>query len=196
MKIGVLGTGEVARSLATGFLATGHSVKLGSRSASAPAIADWLRSAGPNASAGSFAESAAFGELLVLATLGSAREEVVRLAGPPRFDGKVLLDVTNPLEKHENGPPTLFVGRTSSAGELLQAELPKARVVKAFNIVGNSLFFRPQLPGGPPDMILAGNDPARRRPSPVSSGRSAGPSRSTSAGSRARVSSRRSASSG
>jgi predicted dinucleotide-binding enzyme len=158
MRIGILGTGNVARSLATGFAKTGHTVRLGGRESSKAELADWLRTAGPSTSAGTFAEAAEFGELLVLATKGTVWEEVVTRAGPARFDGKVVIDVTNPLEMHEQGMPTLSVGHRSSAGELLQAKLPKAKVVKAFNIVGNELFFQPKLPGGPPTMILAGND--------------------------------------
>jgi predicted dinucleotide-binding enzyme len=158
MKVGILGSGEVAKALAKGFVGTGHSVMLGSRNPKHEALLEWARTAGTSVSTGTFADTAKFGELLILATLGSAREAVVKLAGASNFDHKVVIDATNPLAFEPNAPPRLFVGHTSSAGELLQAELPKAKVVKAFNIVGNSLMFQPKLPGGPPDMFIAGND--------------------------------------
>lgn len=158
MKVGILGSADVARALAKGFVETGHTVKISSRNPKHEALLDWARSVGPSVSTGTFAETAQFGELLVFATLGTAWEEVVRLAGPSHFDHKVVIDATNPLVMEPNAPPRLAVGHTISAGELLQAQLPKAKVVKAFNIVGNSLMFRPKLPGGPPDMFIAGND--------------------------------------
>jgi predicted dinucleotide-binding enzyme len=159
MKVGILGSGDVAKSLAAGFVGAGHSVKLGTRTPSNAALATWAKGHGASASVGTFAETAAaFGELLVMATRGTIVTDVVKSAGAAHFDGKVLIDVTNPLVMAENSPPTLSVGHTSSAGEQLQAMLPKAKVVKAFNIVGNSLFVHPKLPGGPPDMFIAGND--------------------------------------
>jgi 8-hydroxy-5-deazaflavin:NADPH oxidoreductase len=158
MKVGILGSGDVAKSLAKGFVAIGDTVKLGTRTPSNPVLLGWASEQGGKISVGTFAEAAAFGEIGVLATLGSAGAEAVKAAGPAHFDGKVLIDVTNPLVMQENAPPRLYVGTTSSAGEQLQAQLPKAKVVKAFNIVGNPLFFRPSLPGGPPDMFIAGND--------------------------------------
>src|SRR5271169_4839277 len=128
MKVGILGSGDVARALAKGFLGTGHTVMLGSRNPKHEALLEWARSVGGSVSTGSFAETAQFGELLVLATLGSAREEVVKLSGASHFDSKVVSDATNPLVFEPNAPPRLFVGHTSSAGELLQASLPKAKV--------------------------------------------------------------------
>lgn len=158
MKVGVLGSGEVGRALSHGFLATGHSVRLGTRSPKDSELVEWSKTETGPLTLGTFSEAADFGELLVLAVRGAAVGPVLELAGSRHFDGKVVIDVTNPLVMDERGPPTLSVGHTSSAGEQLQARLPKARVVKAFNIVGNPSMFRPDLPGGPPDMILCGND--------------------------------------
>jgi predicted dinucleotide-binding enzyme len=162
MKVGILGRGDVAKALANGFVQTGHSVRIGTRATGDAELLAWAKGIGPKLSIGSFTEAARFGEIAVLATRGSAVAEVVRSAGGSHFDGKVLIDVTNPLVMHEDGPPTLAVGWSSSAGEQLQAMLPKARVVKAFNIVGNPTMFRPKLAGGPPDMVICGNDAAAK----------------------------------
>jgi len=163
MKVGILGSGDVAKALAHGFRASGHSVQLGTRTPSQPALVAWANQEGGPVALGTFAEAAAFGEIVVLATLGNATAEVVALAGPAHLDGKVVIDVTNPLVMAENSPPTLSVGHTSSSGERLQALVPRAHVVKAFNIVGNTLMFQPKLPGGPPDMFIAGNDAGAKR---------------------------------
>ncbi len=109
------------------------------------------------AKAGTFEETARFGQMIALATLGTATEEALRLAGK-NFDGKVVIDATNPLEFAPGAPPTLAISGNDSLGERVQKWVPSARVVKAFNTVGNPLFVNPQLPGGPPDMFLCGND--------------------------------------
>ncbi len=154
-KVGVLGSGDVGRVLAGGFLSLGHEVKIGSRDPEK--LKGWLAEAGHCASAGTFAEAAAFGDLLVLATLGSGAQSAIELAGKENFDGKVLIDATNPLD-FSTGAPRLYVGHTDSLGEQVQRWLPNARVVKAFNTVGNAHMIQPEFPGGPPDMFLAGND--------------------------------------
>ena len=154
MKVGIIGSGDVGKSLGKGFIAAGHQVKIGSRSPEK--LNDWAKSAG--ASTGTFEEVARFGEVIALVTLGAAAEEALRLAGQKNFDGKVVLDVTNPLKIEPGKPPSLFVGGTDSLGERVQKWVPRARVVKAFNTVGNAFFYKPQFPGGPPDMFIAGND--------------------------------------
>ena len=156
MKIGILGSGDVAKSLAKGFLATGDEVKLGSRDPEK--LADFVKSAGKGASAGTFEETVRFGEVIALATLGQGTENAIRLAGPKNFAGKVVIDATNPLDFSKGMPPTLFVGTTDSLGEQIQRLVPNARVVKAFNTVGNAHMINPQFPGGPPDMFICGND--------------------------------------
>ena len=159
-KIGVLGSGDVGRVLAGGFLKLGHEVKIGSRE---PAkLNEWVGKAGKGASAGTFAEAAKFGDLIVLATLGVAAENAIKSAGISSFDGKVIIDATNPLD-FTGGAPRLSVGHTDSLGEQIQRLLPKARVVKAFNTVGNAHMIHPQFPGGPPDMFLCGNDDGAKK---------------------------------
>jgi 8-hydroxy-5-deazaflavin:NADPH oxidoreductase len=126
MKVGVLGSGDVGRSLGRGFVRHGHEAMLGSRT---PAkLNDWVEEVGERGSAGDFAEAAAYGEVGVLACAGSAVEDVLELAGPERLAGKVLIDATNPL-RMVDGRPELFVGHTDSLGERVQRLVPDARVV-------------------------------------------------------------------
>lgn len=160
MNIGILGSGDVAQSLARGFLERGDAVMLGTRD---PAkLSEWKTENGDRARVGSFAETAKFGELIALATLGEATEAVLTQAGVSNFAGKVVIDATNPLEFPKDAPPRLF-GFDDSLGERVQRAIPQARVVKAFNIVGNPLFVHPHLPGGPPTMLIAGNDESAKQ---------------------------------
>lgn len=161
MRIGILGTGDVGRTLGTAFGACGHEVKLGSRDAGNPKIKEWQSRAGAHASGGTFADAAKFGDVIVIATLWAGTENALKLAGPDNFAGKVVIDTTNPLD-FTTMPPRLAIGLTDSAGEQVQRWLTTGRVVKAFNIVGNAHMFRPDFPGGPPDMFIAGNDAAAK----------------------------------
>jgi hypothetical protein len=161
MRVGVLGTGDVGKSLGNAFLALGHEVRMGSREANNAKAAAWVGRADGHASAGTFADAAAFGELVVLATLGSAAQQILLPDVAAACAGKVVIDTTNPLD-HSQGKPALAIGHTDSGGEQVQRLLPNAKVVKAFNTVGNSLMFRPALPGGPPDMFICGNDEAAK----------------------------------
>ena len=154
MKIGVLGSGDVGKSLARGFVKRGDDVMIGTRSPDK--LSDFAKQSG--AKAGTFEETARFGEMLALATLGTAAEEALQLAGAANFNGKVLIDATNPLAFAPGAPPSLAISGDDSLGERVQRWVPSARVVKAFNTVGNALFVNPELPGGPPDMFVCGND--------------------------------------
>jgi len=158
MKIGILGTGDVGRALGRGFIALGHEVKMGARSAGHEKALEWVAEVGEGASEGTFADAARFGEMLVMATLGVANPEAVEMAGAEAFAGKILIDATNPLDFSKGFPPTLAIAGNDSAGETLQRLLPRAKVVKAFNTAGNRHFFRPKFQDGPPDMFIAGND--------------------------------------
>ena|SRR5687768_11343718 len=155
IRVGVLGSGDVGRVLAAGFAGLGHDVKIGSRDPEK--LREWAEGAGERVSTGTFAEAARFGDIVVLATLGTATADAIRLAGIETFDGKVVIDTTNPLD-FSTGMPALSIGHTDSLGEVVQRLLPNARVVKAFNTVGNALMVHPDLPGGPPDMFICGND--------------------------------------
>jgi 8-hydroxy-5-deazaflavin:NADPH oxidoreductase len=159
MKVGVLGSGVVGQTLGAGFLKHGHEAMLGTRDPYKKEVADWVR-ATAGAKAATFQEAARFGELLVLAALGRAAESILELAGPENFPGKTVIDTTNPIA---DGPPVhgvlpYFLGPNESLGEKIQAKIPDAHVVKAFNSVGSALMVNPHLPGGPPTMFLCGDD--------------------------------------
>jgi predicted dinucleotide-binding enzyme len=157
--IGILGSGSAGQTLGRGLLRLGYPVMVGSRD---PGKLDaWVREAGPAASAGTFAEAAGFGEVIILSVLGRAAELVIGSAGTDRFDGKILVDASDPLD-FSSGRPGLFVGTTDSLGERVQRLLPKARVVKALNTVVAEVMVDPALSGGEPDMFIAGDDPTAK----------------------------------
>jgi predicted dinucleotide-binding enzyme len=155
VKVGILGSGDVGKSFARAFGALGHEVVIGSRSPEK--LSDFVGGEADRVTSGTFEEAARSGDLLVLATHGMATEEALTMAGKSNFDHKVVIDATNPLDQ-SSGVPRLAIGFTDSLGEQIQRSIPNARVVKAFNTVGNPLFFKPELPGGPPDMFIGGND--------------------------------------
>lgn len=163
MKIGVLGTGDVGQKLGSGFVSLGHDVKMGSRDANNENLKAWVAANGSHASGGTFAEAAKFGDVVILATLWSGTENALKLAGPDNLAGKIVVDATNPLIFPGGAPPPLLaLGWNDSGGEQVQRWLPGAKVVKCFNSVGNALMVHPDLPGGPPDMFIAGNDDAAK----------------------------------
>lgn len=164
MKIGILGTGDVGRTLANGFLATGHQVMMGSREAANEKALAWVKEAGAGsgASTGAFVDAAKFADVVVLAVAWAGAENALKLAGPGNLAGKVVIDAINPLTFGARGLE-LVIGHTDSAGEQVQRWLPGARVVKAFNSVGYAQMFKPDFPGGPPDMFICGNDDAAKK---------------------------------
>lgn len=156
MKIGILGSSDVAKSLGHGFLKEGHEVMLGSREPQK--LAAWVHESGKAASSGTFSETAKFGELVVIATNGVMAVQSVQLAGADNLKGKVVIDATNPLDMSGSHGPKLVGSLGSSGGELNQKALPGAFVVKAFNTVGHAHFYQPEFPGGPPDMFICGSN--------------------------------------
>src|SRR5579872_5675177 len=154
MNVGILGSGEVAQALAKGFLQRGDSVMLGTRDASK--LEAWRAASGERASVGSFTETAQFGEWIAIATLGTAAVDVLAQAGPQHFAGKIVIDSTNPLRF--DGGVAFLAYCDPSNGERVASALREARVVKAFNTVGNPLFVRPDFHGPRGVMFLAGND--------------------------------------
>jgi predicted dinucleotide-binding enzyme len=162
MKVGVIGSGDVARTLAGGFLKHGHDVMIGSRE---PAkLAAW---AGEHRGArtGSFADTAHHGEVVVLAVKGAAALEALRAATSAHLAGKPVIDATNPIADAPpaNGVLKFFTSLDDSLMERLQREFPDARFVKAFNSVGAALMVDPKLPGGRPSMFICGNDETAKR---------------------------------
>ena len=162
-RVGVLGSGEVGRRLAAGFSGRGHSVMIGSRDPGKAELRDWLTGDGAGIEAVTFAQTAAYGELLVLAVLGTAAEQVIAEAGPGNFSGKVVIDATNPLDFSGGFPPKLAIAGEDSLGERVQRALPEAKVVKAFNIIGSSYFVDPSFAEGKPTMLIAGDDAGAKR---------------------------------
>jgi predicted dinucleotide-binding enzyme len=158
MKVGILGSGAVGQALGKGFADLGHDVKIGTRDPGQEKIKTWVGATGPKASAGSYAEAASFGELLVLSTPWLGTENAIKLSEKKSFSGKVVIDVTNPLDFSSGPSPKLALGHTDSGGEQVQRWIPDAHVVKAFNIIGAPFMVNPQFAGGPPDMFICGND--------------------------------------
>lgn len=162
MKIGILGSGDVAKVLASGFLKHGHDVLMGTRS---PAkLADWAKQ-NPKGRIGSFAEAAKFADLAVLAVKGTVAADALRAAGAANLGGKSVIDATNPISDLPpvNGVLRFFTNLDESLMERLQREFQSAHFVKAFNSVGNACMVNPHFKGGKPSMFICGNDDAAKK---------------------------------
>ncbi len=144
MRFGVLGTGQVGRTIAGKLTELGHEVKIGSRTAGEDTV--------------EFADAAAFGEALVNATSGAHSVDVLRSAGAENLGGKLLIDIANPLDFSSGMPPVLAFCNDDSLAERIQAEFPALRVVKALNTVNADVMVDPSLVGEDTDMFVAGND--------------------------------------
>jgi predicted dinucleotide-binding enzyme len=161
MKIGVLGSGDVGKTLAAGFLKHGYETMIGTRD---KAKLDAWAQQNPQGKVGDFKETAGFGDILVLAVKGSAAAEVLRASGKESLSGKAVIDATNPID---DAPPTngvlkFFTSLDESLMEQLQREFADARFVKAFNSVGNPFMVDPEFKGGKPTMFICGNDDAAK----------------------------------
>jgi len=157
MKVGVLGSGVVAQSLASGFLKHGHETMVGTRDTAK--LAEWQQK-NPKALLGSFSETAAFAEVLALAVKGLAAADVLRAAGSANLAGKLVMDACNPIADAppDNGVLKFFTTLDDSLMERLQKEFPDVHFVKAFNSVGNAQFVNPEYRAGKPTMFICGND--------------------------------------
>ena len=162
MKVGILGSGDVAKALSIGFLKHGHDVLMGTRSPSK--LADWAKQ-NPKGRIGSFVEAAKFADLAVLAVKGTVAAEALRAAGAANLAGKSVIDATNPISDLPpvNGVLRFFTNLDESLMEQLQREFPGAHFVKAFNSVGNACMVNPQFKGGQPSMFICGNDDAAKK---------------------------------
>jgi hypothetical protein len=160
-KVGVLGSGSVAKVLARGFISNGYNVMLGTRDASK--LSDF-QNRNPAAKVGSFEQAAAHGELVVLAVKGIVAGTLVTDL-ITHLSGKTIIDTTNPIAAAPpvNGVLKYFTNLDESLMERLQRAAPKANFVKAFNSVGNEFMVNPTIPGGPPTMFIAGNNDAARK---------------------------------
>ena len=157
MKIGVFGTGMVGNAIATKLVQVGHDVRMGSRAVGSEKALAWVKSAGARASEGSFADAAAYGELLFNCTSGEASLAALQAAGAANLKGKVLVDVSNPLA-HAPGGMSLSVCNTDSLAEQLQRAFPDLKVVKALNTLTAPLMVNPSLLAGEHDVFISGND--------------------------------------
>lgn len=160
-KIGILGSGVVAKTLGAGFLKYGYEVMLGSRE---PAkLADW-QAANPQGQLGSFAEAAAFGDAVLLAVKGTAAESALALAGSDNLNGKLVMDATNPIAEQAptDGVLAYFTNHDQSLMERLQHLHPEARFVKVFSSVGAYQMINPRYAEGRPSMFICGNDDAAK----------------------------------
>ena len=162
MKVGVLGSGDVAKTLGSGFLKHGHEVMMGTRSTAK--LADWAAQ-NPNARVGSFADAAAFAEIVVLAVKGTASADALTAAGAANLSGKPVIDATNPIADAPpmNGVLKFFTNLDESLMERLQREFEGARLVKAFNSVGSVCMVNPEFKSGKPTMFICGNDDSAKK---------------------------------
>lgn len=158
MKIAVLGTGMVGQALARKLVDLDHDVTMGSRTADNENAATFARETGGKA--GTFADAAAGADLIVVATNGAATLNALDLAGPASIEGKIVIDVSNPLDFSAGFPPTFIpeLNNTTSLGEAVQSAYPGARVVKALNTVNCEIMVAPDRLAEPSDIFVSGND--------------------------------------
>jgi len=158
MKIGVLGTGMVGSALASRLVEVGHEVRMGAREAGNAKARAWVEAAGRGASQGTFADAAAFGPIVFNCTLGTAALEALKAAGAANLRGKILVDVSNPLDFSKGMPAVLSTPQGDSLGESIQRAFPDARVVKTLNTVNANVMGHPDRVGSDSDLFLCGND--------------------------------------
>lgn len=174
MQIGIFGSGVVGQVLAARLIEVGQEVMIGTRDVAAllgrqeramgmnQTFAEW-HAQNPRVQLGTFAEAAGFGEVLLNATAGTASLEVLRLAGAEKMNGKLLMDISNPLDFSRGMPPALSVCNTDSVAEQLQRAFPDVRVVKTLNTVTAMVMAYPErVAEGDHDMFVAGNDMAAK----------------------------------
>lgn len=157
-NIGILGSGTVGTTLGSGFIKYGYKVCIGS--GHPEKLDDWKNQNGENASTGSFADAAAFGDILVLAVKGDAARTVLDKADASDLKGKTVIDTCNPIDgmPPENGVLRFFTSINQSLMEALQKEFPEANFVKAYNSVGSYLMVNPDFGGTKPTMFICGNN--------------------------------------
>ena len=158
MRVGILGTGVVGKTLGTKLVRVGHDVRMGSRKAGNDKAKAWVKEAGKGASEGSFADAAAHGEIIFNCTTGMASLDALRTAGTRNLLGKILVDVSNPLDFSKGMPPSLSICNTDSLGEQIQKAFPETKVVKTLNTVTAALMVDPSLIPGAHTMFVSGND--------------------------------------
>lgn len=158
MKIGILGTGMVGQTIGSKLISSGQEVKIGSRTADNEKAREWVKKTGGSASQGTFAEAAAFGEIVFNCTAGGASLEALHMAGAANLKGKILMDVANPLDFSKGMPPTLSICNTDSLAEQIQKAFPEVKVVKTLNTMNCNLMVNPSLVPGDHDVFVSGDD--------------------------------------
>lgn len=158
MKIDILGTGVVGDTIGTKLIQLDHEVNMGSRSADNEKAAAWVKKNGRHALQGTFADAAAFGEIVFNCTSGMASLDALRMAGADNLKGKILIDVANPLDFSKGMPPSLSICNTDSLDEQIQRTLPDTKVVKTLNTMNCKVMVDPSLVKGDHDVFVSGND--------------------------------------
>lgn len=174
MKFGVIGTGVVGQTLAVRLAELNHEVMIGTRNVAAtlartksdaygnPAFGVWQQQH-PQIELGTFAQAASFGEIVINASSGGVSLEALKLAGADSLNGKILIDVANPLDFSHGMPPSLSVVNTDSLGEQIQRTFPQVKVVKALNTTNTLVMANPrQVADGDHDIFVCGNDAQAR----------------------------------
>ena len=171
MKIGIIGSAVVGQTIGAKLVERGEDVVLGTRSPGklndkrgfGQSLDEWLKATGSKARVGTFADAAAHGEIVINATSGTVSLEALRLAGEQNLRGKILIDISNPLDFSKGMPPTLTVCNTDSVGEQIQRAFPDAKVVKTLNTTNVNVMVDPsQVAGGDHDLFVSGNDAAAK----------------------------------
>ncbi|HLK27072.1 MAG TPA: NAD(P)-binding domain-containing protein [Puia sp.] len=164
MKIGILGSGVVGQVLAKAFFAEGNEVTLGTRNILKDEVVKF-KTTNPQIHIGTFEETASFADLIVLAVQGAAAEDVINLSGIQNFSNKIVIDATNPIAAAPpvNGVLKFFTSFDESLMEKIQRQIPEAKLVKAFNSVGNTQMYKPIYKEGKPSMFICGNDDAAKK---------------------------------
>ncbi|MCL5030297.1 MAG: NAD(P)-binding domain-containing protein [Bacteroidetes bacterium] len=158
MKIGILGTGIVGQTIGSKLIHLGNDVMLGSRMPNNEKAIEWTKQNGSKASHGTFAQAAAFGNILFNCTSGAVSLDALNLAGKENLNGKILIDVANPLDFSKGMPPSLTVCNTDSLGEQIQKSFPEVKVVKALNTMNCKLMVDPSALDEDHDVFMCGNN--------------------------------------
>lgn len=158
MKIAVFGTGMVGNTIGSKLVQLGHEVKMGSRTDTNEKADAWVKASGANASQGTFADAAAFGEIIFNCTSGLGSLNALNMAGAGALKGKIIVDIANALDFSKGMPPTLAVCNTDSLGEQIQRAFPESKVVKTLNTMNCMLMVNPSLVPGEHDVFMSGND--------------------------------------
>jgi predicted dinucleotide-binding enzyme len=159
-QLAIFGTGVVGNAIGTKLIQLGYKVMMGSRTAANDKALSWVDANGKHASTGTFADAAKYGEIVFNCTKGEIAVDVFKQAGIEKFAGKIIADISNPLDFSKGMPPSLFLQytNTNSLGEEIQKLLPDAFVVKTLNIVNCEVMVDAGKSGGDATMFISGND--------------------------------------